>query len=456
MIGHLRRLRELRLTRSGLCALSAVSALATGLVVATALGGSGAGSQALALLRRPRVEHVVLPSARAEPAPAHASRPRPKASAPASTPRKLAPAAPTTTGRARTSTAPAPPATSTTTTPASTRLASKVKHIFVIALTTPGYRAAFGPGSAMKYLDRVLRPKGDLLTGYQALGATNLPDRLALISGQAPNLDTERGCTTYAAFPARAAPDKAGEMRGRGCVYPNTVLTLGDQLDAAKMHWKAYVEDLGSTLPIAQQSCQHPDSNATDTTVTPVPGNDYATSENPFVYFHSLLDLGDCTSDDLPLTGLASSLHASAHTANLVYIAPGLCDDGSGTVCPGVAPSGSAAADAFLRRWVPVVLGSPAFRRNGVLLIVLSPAPSQLPAGVAYGRPIRTGALVISRFARAGSSSRAHYTPYSVLRSIEDLFALTPLAGARSAKSFASAALPGAWSTATERAHRLR
>ena len=163
------------------------------------------------------------------------------------------------------------------------------------------------------------------------------------------------------------------------------------------------------------------------------------------MYFHSLLDLGDCSSDDLPLTKLTGGLRSAAGTPNLVYIAPGLCDDGSDTPCPGVTPSGLAGADAFLKTWVPLVLKSPAYRKNGALMIVFTSAATRLASGVPFDRPIRTGALVISRYAKAGSMTKTQYTPYSVLRSIEDLFALTPLAHAASAKSFATAALPGAW-----------
>jgi hypothetical protein len=385
MIRQLRRLREVRLTRPVLCAVSVVSILATGLVIATALGRTGAQSQALALLRRPRVVRVVLPPRPTPPVAVARNEPAPKPPALATTSTKPTKQATTTT------------TTSVTTTPTTTPVPSKAKHVFIIALTTSGYRAAFGSGSSMAYLDHVLRPKGDLLSGYRTLGETTLPDRLAMVSGQGPNFDTERGCTTYAGFPVGAAPGKTGEVPGRGCVYPNTIVTIGDQLDAAHMGWKGYFEDLGSALPAAQQTCQHPNADAVDTTLTPLAGNDYATSENPFVYFHSLLDLGDCASDDLPLTRLTTGLASARRTANLVYIAPGRCDDGSGTPCPGVTPTGSSAADDFLKQWVPVVLSSPAYRKNGVLIIVFGSAETQLAPGGAFGHPVRTGALGISR-----------------------------------------------------------
>jgi hypothetical protein len=64
---------------------------------------------------------------------------------------------------------------------------------------------------------------------------------------------------------------------------------------------------------------------------------------------------------------------------------------------------------------------------------------------MAFHHPQRTGALVISRYAKVGSTSRKRYTPYSVLRSIEDLYALKALGRAKAAKSFAKIALPRAW-----------
>ena len=53
-----------------------------------------------------------------------------------------------------------------------------------------------------------------------------------------------------------------------------------------------------------------------------------------------------------------------------------------------------------------------------------------------------TGALVLSRYATAGKTIATTYNPYSVLRSIEDLFGYEPLAHAKSAKPFGSAVLP--------------
>jgi hypothetical protein len=83
---------------------------------------------------------------------------------------------------------------------------------------------------------------------------------------------------------------------------------------------------------------------------------------------------------------------------------------------------------------VPRILGSPAYRRDGALIVVLTP-------GGAGGAPVRTGALVLSRFARPGRRLGVAANPYSLLRSVEDMLDLTPLAHAAAARSFARAVL---------------
>jgi hypothetical protein len=51
------------------------------------------------------------------------------------------------------------------------------------------------------------------------------------------------------------------------------------------------------------------------------------------------------------------------------------------------------------------------------------------------------GALVLSRYARRSKTVTGRYTPYSLLRSIENLLGYQPVARARSAHSIVRAAL---------------
>jgi hypothetical protein len=295
--------------------------------------------------------------------------------------------------------------------------------VFVIALSTPSYDAAFGKESAATYLNSELRPKGVLLPEYHALGAASaMPDYIALVSGQAPNHDTAAGCPNYDEFHGATAPDKQGLVTGTGCVYPNTALTIGDQLDSADLPWRAYVEGMTA-------ACQHPDSGSATTTT-----GDYAPTLNPFVFFHSLLDLGDCQSDDLPYSALAGALRSARRTPAFSYIAADGCDSGAGATCPAGQPQGIVAADAFLQKTVPAILHSAAYRSNGALMIVFTATPPT--AGTSAAGPVRTGALVLSPYARAGTTVRGSYGPYAVLRTVEDIFGLDGLGDSKQAHGF--------------------
>jgi hypothetical protein len=327
-------------------------------------------------------------------------------------------------------------ATTPATAPAAT--SSPVKHVFVIALTTDSYHAAFGPGSVAHYLNRTLRRRGTLLSGYRTLGDTELPDYLAMISGQAPNADTRSDCAVYSEFSSSAKAQSNGQVNGPGCVYPDTALTVADQVTAAGKQWKAYLADMGSG------ACVHADSNAADDAPPTGAGSDYATRHNPFIYFHSLLDLGGCSSNDVGIQHLAGDLRAAKRTPTYAFIAPGLCDEPSAPSCADGAPGGLAGEDAFLKRWVPEILASQAYRQDGVLMIVFADGKPATDASAAPAAPVRTGALILSPLAAKGRTLSAVYGPYSVLRTIEDLLGYTPLVHAKSAHSFAKTALPGA------------
>lgn len=333
---------------------------------------------------------------------------------------------------------------------------SKIKHVFVIALQSPGYEATWGVGSAARYLTTQLRPRGALLSNYYAVAHPDLPNYIAMISGQPANADTAADCPTFAQFPAGSKLDATGRLQAPGCVYPVNVLTVADQLTSSGRQWRAYVEDLANG-PKPVQSCRHPNSEQPDETQRERPGDGYTARHNPFVYFHSLLDLGDCASDDLPLTSLPGALASSAATPNYSFIVPNLCHDGTEAPCVDGAPGGLGTADAFLGEWVPKILASPAYRRDGLLVITFSDGPPSDPSGCcqspAPGAATvtgggRVGALLLSPFVTAGAESATPYNHYSLLRTVEDIFGLSHLANAAQpdVKSFAGSVLKHAFS----------
>lgn len=301
--------------------------------------------------------------------------------------------------------------------------AGPVKHVFLISLASPGYDAAFdATSSQMPYLSGTLRPQGVLLTNYSLLDPASLPNGLAAISGQAPTAGTKADCPEY-----------------EKCLFPVETLTLADQFGSARFTWHAYLEDMADPEG-KPANCVHPEPDASE---TPAPGG-YSATANPFVYFHSLLDLGDCATNDVPLSELPKDLKKADGTANFSYIAPNGCNAGFRGQCPEGTPDGPAAADAWLEKTTKEILASPAYKKDGLLIVsfgALDPAAEQEAAALGEADPLKVGALLTSPLLTPNGTDAAAYTPYSLLRSTDELFGLEPLdeAGGTKVHSFASA-----------------
>lgn len=318
-----------------------------------------------------------------------------------------------------------PPTVPSTPTPE----AGQIKHVFYVSVTSPGYEAAFGAAPTMPYLATTLRPEGQLLSNYKLLGAAGLPNRIAAVSGQPPNTATKAECSTYSEF-SGAKANSQGVVSGSGCIYPVETLSFADQLVGARFIWHGYIDGMVDPATGQADNCVQPEVEGAD---QPAPGA-YAASRNPFVYFHSLLDLGDCTENDKPLSELEADLRKIETTANFSYVSPTACGAGTVGACvPAAAGApatleGAAAADAFLAEWVPKILKSPAYKKDGLLIIAFDQAnPEVDPAA-----PV--GALLLSRYVSKGATDTVEYSPYSLLKSSEDLFGLSYLGKAGSVK----------------------
>jgi hypothetical protein len=149
------------------------------------------------------------------------------------------------------------------------------------------------------------------------------------------------------------------------------------------------------------------------------------------------------------LTQLPADLKQLATTPNYVFITPNLCHDGHDSPCVNGEPGGLVSADAFLRQWVPQILNSPAYQRDGLLLILFDeaefgasgtdstaccnelPGPNSPLPGITGPGGGRVGAVVLSKFVRPGTIVTTPYNHYSLLRTIEDLLGLDHLGYAR-------------------------
>ena len=323
-----------------------------------------------------------------------------------------------------------------------------IKHVFVIVLENEDYSASY-EDNKNPWLGSKLQHRGTLLTQYYGIGHVSLDNYIAMMSGQAPNPDTSSDCMRYVDFqPSPAVIDSDGQAVGRGCVFPRNIRTFVDQLHAKGLSWRGYMDDMGADPDREPARCGQPGpssgSGTQDGTQSATAKDQYAARHNPFVYFHSVIDTGACKQRVRPLTKLRHDLKRGSTTRNFSFITPNLCNDGHDGPCKGPDATGSKAGglvsvDHFLSVWVPRIQQSPAFKRNGLLIITTDEAEPQSDASACCGErpgpndPMpgiygpgggRIGSLLIGRCVTPGAQVSTPYNHYSLLRSLEDLFGI--------------------------------
>jgi hypothetical protein len=281
----------------------------------------------------------------------------------------------------------APTTTPTTTPTPAPAPTPSIGHVFVLAVGgARGYEDTFGKTAPAGWLRDELPKRGRLLAGYRPVATEAPANFVAMVSGRGPETATEPGCT------------------GTDCLYGPEVKTVADQLSTVGFTWHAYVEGL-------DRPCRRPDG------------------QNPFVRFHSIVDTSECAKI-VALDALTKDLRTAKTTPTLSWIGPDPCHAGDAGPCDGAATA-PAATDAFLARWVPAILRSAAFRKDG-LLVVVGQRP---PAGAPADTPV--GAVLVSPFVAAGKRDPHAYDHYGLLRSLEDRLGLEALglAGKRGVRS---------------------
>jgi phosphatidylinositol-3-phosphatase len=340
---------------------------------------------------------------------------------------------------------------------ASTKRLPPIKHVFVIMLSDEPYASVFGPSSAAPYLSATLEHHGELLAHYDAVAHEELADEVALLSGQGPTLETAANCPNYSEITgASTGPEE--QVLGNGCVYPSSTQTLLSQLSAKHLTGRAYVQGIDEAGAQAD-ACAHPTLGSPDPTAEQSAGTGpYATFRNPLVYFASVVSSPACATDDVGIADLKTDLASVKRTPSFSYIAPDRCDDGNPTPCTPGAPAGMAPADAFLKQVVPEITSSKAYEEDGLLVITVDEAPSSgelADSSSCCGQPLfpndpvkslsgaprgggAVGALLLSPFLKGGTVSQEPFNHFSLLRTIEDLFALKHLgyAAASAVKPF--------------------
>ncbi len=248
----------------------------------------------------------------------------------------------------------------------------------------------------------------------------------------------------------RARSPRTGQVEGNGCAYPAETATLPGQLAEKELSWKAYVEGIGRR---ASPTCRHPARSR--------PGKRLPGDPGPGATLR-LLPLDRATG---PSARRATSASNSSRptckppktTPALSYIVPDACHAGGELPCEEGEPAGPLAAEEFLKRVVPAIEASPAYKEGGPDRDHLrrrparpAPRPTPAPAAISPAYPNiparshaaeaaagpvkpsggggRVGLLLLSPFVAPGTVDESGYfNHYSLLNSIEELFELEPL-----------------------------
>src|SRR5581483_10380786 len=182
--------------------------------------------------------------------------------------------------------------------------------------------------------------------------------------------------------------------------HQSTSQHLTTQLEAAGISWKAYEEDISGT------SCPLTDSGL------------YVAKHNPFVYFDDVTDGNSATSAHCiahvrPYSELASDLQQNT-VPRYAFITPNVCHD--------MHSCGVDAGDQWLSTELPKILTSAAFAHAAVFI-------TWDESEATGGTDGAIGMIALSTAAKAGYGNSISYTHSSTLRTLQEIFGVTPLLG---------------------------
>lgn len=251
---------------------------------------------------------------------------------------------------------------------------SATSHVVVVVMENAEYGEVIGNPSA-PYVNGLARRYG-LATASYAVAHPSLPNYLALTSGTTAGIESD--CTSCSVSAANVV----------------------DQLEAAGVSWRAYLEDL-----------PHP-------CFTGASAGGYAKKHDPFAYYRDVAGNRRRCAKLVGFGALASDLR-SGRLPTFAWISPNLCDDGHDCALR--------TADAFLARTLPALLGE--LGPHGFLVLTWDEGSSDAGCcAVAHGGRVAT--IVAGPDVRRGARSARPLDHYGVLATIEDALRLGRLAGA--------------------------
>jgi phospholipase C len=295
-------------------------------------------------------------------------------------------------------------------------------HVVVLVEENESEASTFGPGSPAHYLNS-LRSQGVFLPKYFGTGHASLDNYITMVSGQPGNGLTNSDCETVSLF--TCAQTTRAFSNGRH---------LGDQLDAAHVSWKSYMDTTPTPCFHGPYTSQPPGVLTPDPyqgNSTAPPAFDYADRHNPFIYFPNFIgNNARCVAHQRPFTELAGDISNNTLPA-FSFITPDTCHDGHDATCANGQPGGLVGADAWLADNVPALVSYLA-AHNGLLIVTFDEGDAgggtdgrvcfRCVSGGAGGQ---VGAVLVSPRLPQGATVTTAYDHYSLLRTLEDSFGVS-------------------------------
>ncbi len=259
----------------------------------------------------------------------------------------------------------------------------EVKTVFVLMFENHDW-SSIRDTNFCPYLNRVLLPQAAWAEKYNNPPGNHPsePNYLWLVAG------TNFGIKN----------DKAPSVNGQ-----TTTQHLAYQLDRAGVSWKTYQEDIsGTDLPLVNKG-------------------EYAVRHNPFMFFASVTnDPAYCLAHVRPMTEFFRDLTNRA-VPRFNFVVPNLTND-MHNLTPG-SPSTRTQGDNWMARVIPQIQASEAYRDGGAIFITWDEGVGESSDG-----PI--GFILLSPLARGGGYHNSiPYTHSSTLRTVQEIFQLTPWLG---------------------------
>lgn len=267
----------------------------------------------------------------------------------------------------------AAPPRAVATAPASAR--TTASHVVVIVMENKEYGQVIG-SSASPYVNALAR-RYTLATRLYGIRHPSLPNYFALTAGSTFGVDSD--CTDC-------------QQGGRN---------IADQLDAAKLTWKAYMGGMPSACFKGASS------------------GEYAKKHNPFMYYRGIAGSPSRCARVVPEKRLSTDL-AGGRLPSFSFLSPGLCDDSHDCSIE--------TGDSYLSRMVPRILRG--LGPKGFLVLTWDEGTTAAGCcgGLAAGGRIPT--VIAGPGVRRGARVSTPYTHYSTLRTIEDALRLRHLGAA--------------------------